>query len=134
MPGLTFSNELISRDESMHTDFAILMYKRESKLSESVVHAIVSEAVAIEKTFITESLPCKLIGMNAESMCSYIEFVSDRLLVQLGYTKLFNTPNPFTWMESISLEGKTNFFEKRVGEYALSTKTKNDEQMFVSEF
>ena len=134
MPGLTFSNELISRDESMHTDFAILMYKRELKLSESVVHSIVSEAVAIEKTFITESLPCKLIGMNAESMCSYIEFVSDRLLVQLGYTKLFNTPNPFTWMESISLEGKTNFFEKRVGEYALSTKTKNDEQMFVSEF
>jgi ribonucleotide reductase beta subunit family protein with ferritin-like domain len=88
-----------------------------------VVHSIVSEAVDIEKKFITESLPCRLIGMNAESMCSYIEFVSDRLLVQLGYNKLFTTPNPFTWMESISLEGKTNFFEKRVGEYALSTKT-----------
>jgi ribonucleotide reductase beta subunit family protein with ferritin-like domain len=134
MPGLTFSNELISRDESMHTDFAILMYKRELKLAESVVHSIVSEAVDIEKKFITESLPCKLIGMNAESMCSYIEFVSDRLLVQLGYNKLFTTPNPFTWMESISLEGKTNFFEKRVGEYALSTKTKNESEMFVSEF
>ena len=134
MPGLTFSNELISRDESMHTDFAILMYKRELKLPESTVHSIVSEAVEIEKKFITESLPCKLIGMNAESMCSYIEFVSDRLLVQLGYNKLFTTPNPFTWMESISLEGKTNFFEKRVGEYALSTKTKNEVDMFVSEF
>jgi len=133
MPGLTFSNELISRDESMHTDFAVLLYKREIPLDTSTVHAIIRRAVEIEKEFIVDSLPCKLIGMNSDSMCTYIEFVSDRLCMQLGYPKLFQASNPFSWMESISLEGKTNFFEKRVGEYALAT-TSRDENMFVSEF
>ena len=133
MPGLTFSNELISRDESMHTDFAILLYKREKSLPESVLHSIIKEAVVIEKEFITESLPCKLIGMNAESMSQYIEFVADRLCLQLGYSKLFNAVNPFSWMEMISLEGKTNFFEKRVGEYALANTEKTND-MFSSDF
>lgn len=133
MPGLTFSNELISRDESMHTDFAVLMYKRQEPLPEEVIHKIVGDAVAIEKDFILESLPCRLIGMNSDMMSSYIEFVSDRLCLQLGVSKLFNTPNPFSWMESISLEGKTNFFEKRVSEYALATKTKEGD-MFMSDF
>jgi ribonucleoside-diphosphate reductase subunit M2 len=133
MPGLTFSNELISRDESMHTDFAIMLYKREKPLSESAIHMIINEAVSIEKEFILESLPCKLIGMNAESMSQYIEFVADRLCLQLGYSKLFNALNPFSWMEMISLEGKTNFFEKRVGEYALANTVKSDD-MFSSDF
>jgi len=133
MPGLTFSNELISRDESMHTDFAVLMYKRQEPLPEEIIHKIVGDAVAIEKDFILESLPCRLIGMNSDMMSSYIEFVSDRLCLQLGVSKLFNTPNPFSWMESISLEGKTNFFEKRVSEYALATKTKEGD-MFMSDF
>jgi len=133
MPGLTFSNELISRDESLHTDFAVLMYKRQEPLSEGVIHQIVRDAVTIEKEFILQSLPCRLIGMNSEMMSSYIEFVSDRLCLQLGISKLFNTPNPFSWMESISLEGKTNFFEKRVSEYALATKTKEGD-MFMSDF
>ena len=133
MPGLTFSNELISRDESLHTDFAVLMYKRQEPLSEEMIHKIVGDAVAIEKEFILESLPCRLIGMNSDMMSSYIEYVSDRLCLQLGVSKLFNTPNPFSWMESISLEGKTNFFEKRVSEYALATKTKEG-NMFMSDF
>jgi ribonucleoside-diphosphate reductase subunit M2 len=133
MPGLTFSNELISRDESLHTDFAVLMYKRQTPLSEEAIHHIIRDAVSIEKEFIVDSLPCKLIGMNSDMMSSYIEFVSDRLCLQLGVSKLFHTPNPFSWMESISLEGKTNFFEKRVSEYALATKTK-DGDMFMSEF
>lgn len=133
MPGLTFSNELISRDESLHTDFAVLMYKRQPALTEELVHHIVKDAVTIEKEFIVDSLPCKLIGMNSDMMSSYIEFVSDRLCLQLGVSKIFNTPNPFSWMESISLEGKTNFFEKRVSEYALATKTKEGD-MFMSDF
>jgi ribonucleoside-diphosphate reductase subunit M2 len=133
MPGLTFSNELISRDESLHTDFAVLMYKRQTPLSEEAIHHIIRDAVSIEKEFIVDSLPCKLIGMNSDMMSSYIEFVSDRLCLQLGVSKLFHTPNPFSWMESISLEGKTNFFEKRVSEYALATKTKEGD-MFMSEF
>lgn len=133
MPGLTFSNELISRDESLHTDFAVLMYKRQPPLSEEVIHKIIKHAVEIENEFIVSSLPCKLIGMNSDMMSSYIEFVSDRLCLQLGVSKLFQTPNPFSWMESISLEGKTNFFEKRVSEYALATKTKEGD-MFMSEF
>ena len=133
MPGLTFSNELISRDESLHTDFAVLMYKRQSPLSEEAIHHIIRDAVAIEKEFIVDSLPCKLIGMNSDMMSSYIEFVSDRLCLQLGVSKIYQTPNPFSWMESISLEGKTNFFEKRVSEYALATKTKEGD-MFMSEF
>ena len=127
MPGLTFSNELISRDEALHTEFAVLLYsKLEKKLSQERVYEIITEAVDIEKTFITEALPCRLIGMNSTLMGQYIEFVADRLLLQLGCAKYYNTPNPFSFMELISLEGKTNFFEKRVGEYALATKTKTN--------
>ena len=126
MPGLTFSNELISRDEALHTEFAVLLYsKLDKKLSEERVYEIITEAVKIEKEFITYALPCRLIGMNSTLMGQYIEFVADRLLVQLGCSKFYNTPNPFSFMELISLEGKTNFFEKRVGEYALATKTKS---------
>jgi ribonucleoside-diphosphate reductase subunit M2 len=133
MPGLTFSNELISRDESMHTDFAVLLYKRQEPLSQDVLHSIVKEAVTIEKEFIVDSLPCKLIGMNSDSMSQYIEFVADRLCTQLGYPKIYQSTNPFSWMEMISLEGKTNFFEKRVGEYALANTVKTDD-MFSAEF
>ena len=133
MPGLTFSNELISRDESMHTDFAVLLYKRQEPLSQEVLHSIVKEAVTIEKEFIVDSLPCKLIGMNSESMSQYIEFVADRLCTQLGYPKIYQSTNPFSWMEMISLEGKTNFFEKRVGEYALANTEKTDD-MFSADF
>ena len=118
MPGLTFSNELISRDEGLHCDFACLLYsKLLNKLPEPVIQEIISDAVSIEKEFVTDALPVNLIGMNAEMMSQYIEFVADRLLVSLGCSKLYNTTNPFDWMELISLQGKTNFFEKRVGEY-----------------
>jgi len=118
MPGLTFSNELISRDEGLHADFACLLYSMLSnKLPETVIHTIIRGAVDVEREFICESLPCDLIGMNAATMQKYIEFVADRLLVTLGHSKLYNTANPFDWMELISLQGKTNFFEKRVGEY-----------------
>lgn len=127
MPGLTFSNELISRDEALHTEFAVLLYsKLETKLSQKRIYEIITEAVEIEKEFITEALPCRLIGMNSVLMGQYIDFVADRLLVQLGCQKFYNTPNPFSFMELISLEGKTNFFEKRVGEYALATKNKSN--------
>ena len=122
MPGLTFSNELISRDEAMHTDFAVLLYsKLHRRIPEDQVHAMYSEAVAIEKEFIMESLSCRLIGMNADLMSDYIEYVADRLLQQLGYAKLWNTANPFDFMEMCSLTAKTNFFEKRVSEYQLKT-------------
>jgi len=118
MPGLTFSNELISRDEGLHTDFACLIYKHlVNKLSTEKITEIICDAVRIEKEFITEALPCELIGMNSRLMGDYIEFVADRLLYALGYPKFYNTQNPFEWMEMISLQGKTNFFEKRVGEY-----------------
>ena len=118
MPGLTFSNELISRDEGMHCDFACLLYsKLEHKLTDDELHAIIREAVDHEKEFIIEALPCALIGMNSNMMGQYIEFVSDRLLVALGAPKLYGVKNPFDWMELISLQGKTNFFEKRVAEY-----------------
>jgi len=118
MPGLTFSNELISRDEGMHCDFACLLYSMlESKLSDEVVHEIVRDAVVHEKEFICDALSVDLIGMNSRMMSQYIEFVADRLLVALGHPKLYNSTNPFDWMELISLQGKTNFFEKRVGEY-----------------
>jgi ribonucleoside-diphosphate reductase subunit M2 len=118
MPGLTFSNELISRDEGLHAEFACLMYSMlQNKLPEDVVHGIVRGAVEVERRFICEALSCDLIGMNRELMTRYIEFVADRLLVALGYSKLFHAKNPFDWMELISLQGKTNFFEKRVGEY-----------------
>ena len=127
MPGLTFSNELISRDEALHTEFAVLLYsKLENKLEQSRIYEIITEAVVIEQNFITEALPCRLIGMNSNLMKQYIEFVADRLLIQLGCQKYYNTQNPFSFMELISLEGKTNFFEKRVGEYALATKTKKN--------
>ena len=128
MPGLTFSNELISRDEALHTEFAILMYSRlEHKLTQNEIYAIVNEAVTIEKEFITDALPCRLIGMNSSLMTLYIEFVADRLLSQLGYEKYYNSKNPFSFMELISIEGKTNFFEKRVGEYALANKQVDDD-------
>lgn len=118
MPGLTFSNELISRDEGLHCDFACLLYSMlENKLDVDRVKLIITDAVAIEKEFIMEALPVSLIGMNAKLMSEYIEFVADRLLVALGIPKIYGTSNPFPWMELISLQGKTNFFEKRVGEY-----------------
>lgn len=118
MPGLTFSNELISRDEGLHCDFACLLYAHlENKLPQTDIHALITEAVAAEKEFITEALPVSLIGMNADMMCEYIEFVADRLLVALGCDKIWNATNPFDFMEMISLTGKTNFFEKRVAEY-----------------
>ena len=118
MPGLTFSNELISRDEGLHTDFACLLYSHlQNQLSIERVYEIFNEAVEIEKRFVKESLPVELIGMNSKLMCEYIEYVSDRLLFCLGYPKLFNAKNPFDFMDLISLQGKTNFFEKRVGEY-----------------
>ena len=130
MPGLTFSNELISRDEALHTEFAVLLYQKlQKKLKKSKVHEMIKEAVEIEKEFITEALPCRLIGMNSTLMCQYIEFVADRLVLQLGYEAIYNATNPFDFMEMISIEGKTNFFEKRVGEYALATKEK-DETVF----
>jgi ribonucleotide reductase beta subunit family protein with ferritin-like domain len=122
MPGLTFSNELISRDEGMHTDFAVLLFnKLARKPKKAKVFELIKEAVTIEKEFIIEALPCKLIGMNSKLMSQYIEFVADRLSQQLGYGKIFNSSNPFDFMEMISLEGKTNFFEKRVGDYSLSS-------------
>ncbi|MFT5922482.1 MAG: ribonucleoside-diphosphate reductase beta chain, partial [Flavobacteriales bacterium] len=119
MPGLSFSNELISRDEGMHCDFACLLYTEHlvNRLPKSTVVEIITEAVNIEKEFVTDALPVKLIGMNSDLMTQYIEFVADRLLVELGNEKIYNVTNPFDFMEMISLQGKTNFFEKRVGEY-----------------
>lgn len=118
MPGLTFSNELISRDEGLHCEFACLLYKMLShKLSEEQVKKIICDAVEIEKEFVTEALPVDLIGMNARLMQQYIEFVADRWITELGYSKVYNASNPFDFMEMISLQGKTNFFEKRVGDY-----------------
>ena len=119
MHGLCFSNELISRDEGLHCSFACLLYtKVVNKLSPERIQEIVSEAVDIEKEFVTDALPVRLIGMNSDQMCEYIEFCADRLMVSFGEEKIYNTPNPFDWMEMISLTGKTNFFEKRVGEYS----------------
>ena len=119
MPGLTFSNELISRDEGLHCDFACLLYNNHlvNKLPKEQVQKIIADAVEIEKEFVTESLPVRLIGMNADLMSQYIEFVADRLLTELGNDKIYNTSNPFDFMDMINLQGKTNFFEKRVGEY-----------------
>ena len=133
MPGLTTSNEFIARDEGLHTDFACLLYgKIKHRLTKAKVNKIIKEAVKIEKNFITKALPCELIGMNAELMSQYIEFVADRLVVQLGYSKIFNTANPFDFMERISLEGKDNFFEKRVTSYAKAAVGKTQEQMSFS--
>ena len=130
MPGLTFSNELISRDEALHTEFAVMLYnKLLKKVAKSKVIEIIKESVEIEKEFICDALPCRLIGMNADLMTNYIEFVSDRLAVQLGAGEIYGTKNPFDFMELISLEGKTNFFEKRVAEYALAT-TEKEEGIF----
>lgn len=118
MPGLTFSNELISRDEGMHTDFACLLFSLlNNRPSKDAVQAIITEAVEIEQEFLSDALPCALLGMNATLMCQYIEFVADRLLLALGNPKYYNATNPFDFMENISLAGKTNFFEKRVGDY-----------------
>ena len=123
MPGLTFSNELISRDEALHCEFAILLYsKLMKKLDKARIHEIIKDAVEIETEFICDALPCKLIGMNSDLMTQYIQFVADRLCVQLGYKKIFNMANPFPWMELISLEAKSNFFEKRSDAYALANK------------
>ena len=118
MPGLTFSNELISRDEGMHCDFACMLYSMlKNQISSNDIRSIISEAVELEKEFVTDALPVSLIGMNGQLMTQYIEFVADRLLLSLGNSKIYGTPNPFPWMEMISLQGKTNFFEKRVGDY-----------------
>ena len=130
MPGLTFSNELISRDEGLHADFACLLYTRHLKhqLPKEKIKEIIVDAVEIEKEFITESLPVKLIGMNADLMKQYIEFVADRLLLELGNEKIYNATNPFDFMELISLQGKTNFFEKRVAEYQKAGVLNNTEE------
>lgn len=133
LPGLTSSNEFISRDEGLHTDFACLLYsKLANRLSKTKAFKLIREAVKIEKEFITEAIPCSMIGMNAKMMGQYIEFVADRLLVQMGYPKTYETANPFGFMERISLEGKDNFFEKKVSSYALAGVGKTAEQMSFS--
>jgi ribonucleotide reductase beta subunit family protein with ferritin-like domain len=136
MPGLTFSNELISRDEALHTEFAILLYKKlRNSLSQTRIHEILKEAVAIETEFITEAIPCRMIGMNSVLMTQYIEFVADRLCVQLGYDKIFNSSNPFDFMELISVETKVNFFERTNSEYALANKeVEEDVFLFDADF
>jgi ribonucleotide reductase beta subunit family protein with ferritin-like domain len=134
MPGLTFSNELISRDEALHCEFAVLLYsKLENKLKKARVYEIIKEAVEIETEFICDALPCRLIGMNSEMMTQYIKFVADRLCLQLGYDKIYNTANPFSWMEMISLEGKTNMFERKISEYSLANKSKTDDIFEITE-
>ena len=131
MPGLTSSNELISRDEGMHTEFAVEIYSMlKNKLGKDTIYEIIKEAVEIEKEFIIDSIPCRLIGMNSDLMAEYIEFVADRLIVQLGYEKIYGSKNPFDFMEMISLEGKTNFFEKRVTEYSKANVGKNKDLSF----
>jgi ribonucleotide reductase beta subunit family protein with ferritin-like domain len=135
MPGLTFSNELISRDEGLHTLFAIALYHQQgNSLSTESIHEIVKDAVAIEKEFICDALPCSLIGMNAKMMSQYIEFVADRLAVQLGTPKIYNTSNPFDFMDLISLEGKTNFFEKKVSEYSRPTDSADNFKLTDEDF
>jgi len=130
MPGLTLSNEFIARDEGIHTDFACLLYsKLVNRLTKQQAHKIIRDAVKIEKQFITKSLPCELIGMNAKMMTQYIEFVADRLLLQLGYPKAYSATNPFSFMEVISLENKDNFFEKRVSTYAKAAVGKDRAEM-----
>lgn len=136
MPGLTFSNELISRDEGMHCDFACLLYNDHivNKLPKETVERLISEAVTIEKEFVSDALPVGLIGMNSDLMCQYIEFVADRLLASLGNPKIYNVENPFPWMDMISLQGKTNFFEKRVGDYQKAgVMSDKDSQVFTLE-
>jgi len=134
MPGLCHSNELISRDEGLHTEFAVLMYSMlEDKPSKETVVDIIREAVDLEIEFITESLPCNIIGMNMVLMKQYIEYVSDRLLLMLGIPKIYSVLNPFDWMESISIQGKTNFFEKRVGEYSNVANSNTEDNVFSLE-
>ena len=134
MPGLCHSNELISRDEGLHTEFAVLVHSMlTNKPSKETVVQIIQEAVELEKEFITESLPCALIGMNKNLMKQYIEYVSDRLLLMLGLEKIYHSENPFDWMELISVQGKTNFFEKRVGEYANIANSENSENVFSTD-
>ena len=134
LPGLTFSNELISRDEALHCEFAILLYsKLVKKIDKARIHEIIKEAVEIETEFICDALPCRLIGMNSQMMTQYIQFVADRLSVQLGYKKIYNVLNPFDWMELISLEGKTNMFERKISEYALANKTISDNDFELTE-
>jgi len=130
MPGLTFSNELISRDEGLHCDFACLLYAEhiKNKLPQEQVTKIITDAVTIEKKFVVDAIPVKLIGMNSDLMCQYIEFCADRLLVALGCKKFYNASNPFDFMEMISLQGKTNFFEKRVAEYQKAGVMNNKEE------
>lgn len=131
MPGLTFSNELISRDEALHTEFAVLLHnKLEKPLKKQRIHEIIKESVEIETEFINEALSCRLIGMNQDLMKQYIEFVADRLSLQLGGDKIYESTNPFDWMEIISIEGKTNFFEKRTSDYSLATKIANNDDAF----
>ncbi len=133
MPGLSFSNELISRDEGMHCDFACLLYNNhiQNKLPKETIQKIICDAVEIEKEFVSDAIPVRLIGMNADSMCQYIEFVADRLLVALGNEKVYKAENPFPWMDLISLQGKTNFFEKRVGDYQKAgVMAEKDKQIF----
>jgi len=131
MPGLTFSNELISRDEALHTEFAVLLHnKLEKPLKKQKIHEIIKESVEIETEFINEALSCRLIGMNQMLMQQYIEFVADRLSLQLGGDKIYESKNPFDWMENISIEKKTNFFEARVSEYSLATKIENKDDAF----
>ena len=136
MPGLTFSNELISRDEALHCEFAILLYsKLNKKMSKAKFHELIKEAVEIETEFICEALPCRLIGMNSVMMTQYIQFVADRLCLQMGYDKIFNASNPFDFMELISLESKANFFDRKNDSYALANKTKsNDMFEFTEDF
>ncbi len=134
MPGLSFSNELISRDEGMHCDFACMLYNDHitNKLTKETIETLIKDAVDIEKEFVSDALPVKLIGMNDELMCQYIEYVADRLLVSLGNPKIYNAENPFPWMDLISLQGKTNFFEKRVGDYQKSgVMADRDKQVFT---
>lgn len=134
MPGLSFSNELISRDEGLHRDFACLLYTDhiQNKLPEESIYSIIKDAVEIEKEFVTDALPVSLIGMNSELMCQYIEFVADHLLESLNLQKVYHANNPFDFMDMISLQGKTNFFEKRVGEYQKAGVMSDKENMSFS--
>jgi ribonucleotide reductase beta subunit family protein with ferritin-like domain len=135
MPGLSFSNELISRDEGLHQEFAVTLYNNlKEKLDPAKIREIVAEAVLVEREFIIDALPCKLIGMDAQEMKQYIEFVADRLLSQIGVAPMYGSQNPFDWMETISLEGKTNFFEKRVGDYSKHMVAEGDGVRFDEEF
>jgi ribonucleoside-diphosphate reductase subunit M2 len=133
LPGVSFANELISRDEGMHTDFGCMMHSLlKNKPSKAKIYEIFRDAVAIEKEFITESLPCRMVGMNSNMMSQYIEFVADRLLTQLGHPKIYNVSNPFPWMEMISMDGKTNFFERRVGDYSKTVDNKTESSFDLS--